>query len=720
MCVGRGLAAKARPRRKEGICHPILITYPTQYTTLLQNGGTLLVRGTFHANNYYYHGGDILVTGKLYGNTWNSEKPRFYEHCNYGGTWVELPEGNYDQASMIAMGIPDNWLSSVRAGKGYQITLYEHPGYTGKQLVLTEDHPCLSSDNFNDLNSALKIERISGNLSTCTPGAGTTNTVGTLTNYGTFSFATPTFPEGTKIYNYGTLNIANFHLPNTSEIHNFSGVTSTIFDIAPTASVYSKPASRIASVNLLIRGNVEGDAFNYSEITTANTTLQSSGSVDGLIKLCATQTFQGTGTIGSAVVRDCSFDIPVLKQRTAHLYRSQQGHKAYELSNHLGNVLTTISDRRIGVAGSNPALIDHYMAVILSSQDYYAFGWEMPGRKYNSGLYRYGGAGGQEKDIELGEGLYTAEYWKMDSRLGRRWNVDPLYNHYPWQSTYTVFDNSPITLVDPLGLGTDEPPKEGASKEFLGLAKNTTITKYYHSGGKTHRGESTQAGWYEKSKYKQIISQYIDFAYNEHSKEIQPYISGTLQGAELQSNKILDAVVGERYNSFTSSNEILALPNQDGKLVMIPTPNTSGIGMGEAFNPIELIVTGGWSLLRPTFVKGTINLLSNGGKSVVAAKTSFKSFNSLDDLGSLFKNKSLTNASDDLIKSGWKKLEGNWGSRTVFEKQIGNQRYYAQWEVNTVHSTINQPVGYWKLTYGKINATSENTIRVSPSPNFKP
>jgi hypothetical protein len=39
--------------------------------TLIQNGGTLLVRGTFHANNYYYHGGDILVTGKLYGNTWN-------------------------------------------------------------------------------------------------------------------------------------------------------------------------------------------------------------------------------------------------------------------------------------------------------------------------------------------------------------------------------------------------------------------------------------------------------------------------------------------------------------------------------------------------------------------------------------------------------------------------------------------------------------------------
>jgi RHS repeat-associated protein len=421
------------------------------------------------------------VTGKLYGNTWNSEKPRFYEHCNYGGTWVELPEGNYDQASMIAMGIPDNWLSSVRAGKGYQITLYEHPGYTGKQLVLTEDHPCLSSDNFNDLNSALKIERISGNLSTCTPGAGTTNTVGTLTNYGTFSFATPTFPEGTKIYNYGTLNIANFHLPNTSEIHNFSGVTSTIFDIAPTASVYSKPASRIASVNLLIRGNVEGDAFNYSEITTANTTLQSSGSVDGLIKLCATQTFQGTGTIGSAVVRDCSFDIPVLRQRTASLYQAQQGYKAYELSNHLGNVLTTISDRRIGVAGSNPALIDHYTAVILSSQDYYAFGWEMPGRKYNSTNYRYG-FNGKEKDGEWSDN-YNFGARIHEPRIGRFLSIDPLRIHYPSYSPYNYAVNSPLSYIDVDGEGPDLPisPTNPNGEKQVHLKEITTPHGMYGS-----------------------------------------------------------------------------------------------------------------------------------------------------------------------------------------------------------------------------------------------
>ena len=43
-----------------------------------------------------------------------------------------------------------------------------------------------------------------------------------------------------------------------------------------------------------------------------------------------------------------------------------------------------------------------------------------------SGGYRYGFQN-QEKDDEIkGEGIsYTAEYWEYDSRLGRRWNLDP-------------------------------------------------------------------------------------------------------------------------------------------------------------------------------------------------------------------------------------------------------------------------------------------------------
>ncbi|MBI3142047.1 MAG: hypothetical protein HYZ16_04405 [Bacteroidetes bacterium] len=65
--------------------------------------------------------------------------------------------------------------------------------------------------------------------------------------------------------------------------------------------------------------------------------------------------------------------------------------------------------------------------------------------------YKYGN-GGQMRDDELyGLGnAYTAMYWEYDSRLGRRWDVDPVT--FPWQGSYTVYNNNPVYFNDPLGL----------------------------------------------------------------------------------------------------------------------------------------------------------------------------------------------------------------------------------------------------------------------------
>ena len=49
------------------------------------------------------------------------------------------------------------------------------------------------------------------------------------------------------------------------------------------------------------------------------------------------------------------------------------GNKQFELSNHLGNVLTTVSDRKIPHTSDN-ITIDYYTSDITSAQDYYAFG----------------------------------------------------------------------------------------------------------------------------------------------------------------------------------------------------------------------------------------------------------------------------------------------------------------------------------------------------------
>lgn len=61
--------------------------------------------------------------------------------------------------------------------------------------------------------------------------------------------------------------------------------------------------------------------------------------------------------------------------------------------------------------------------------------------------YRFG-FNGQEKDDEIsGAGnSYTAEFWQYDSRLGRRFNIDP--KPKTWESGYACFAGNPILIND--------------------------------------------------------------------------------------------------------------------------------------------------------------------------------------------------------------------------------------------------------------------------------
>ena len=54
---------------------------------------------------------------------------------------------------------------------------------------------------------------------------------------------------------------------------------------------------------------------------------------------------------------------------------------------------------------------------------------------------------GQEKDDEVsGAGnTMTAEFWEFDSRLGRRWNIDPVT--VIGESEYSTFTNNPIPAI---------------------------------------------------------------------------------------------------------------------------------------------------------------------------------------------------------------------------------------------------------------------------------
>ena len=88
---------------------------------------------------------------------------------------------------------------------------------------------------------------------------------------------------------------------------------------------------------------------------------------------------------------------------------------------------------------------------VSSATDYYPFGWEMPGRKYNSSEYRYG-FNGKEKnqDGELGSTTtHTTEFRQYNPAIGRFLSLDPV-THYS-MSPYSSMDNSPILKSDPNG-----------------------------------------------------------------------------------------------------------------------------------------------------------------------------------------------------------------------------------------------------------------------------
>jgi RHS repeat-associated protein len=117
-----------------------------------------------------------------------------------------------------------------------------------------------------------------------------------------------------------------------------------------------------------------------------------------------------------------------------------------------------------------------YNADMLMHTDYYPFGQQMPARTWQgtSEGYRYS-HNSHEKEDAIYKGAQSAEYWMYDSRIGRRWELDPLT--YDWQSSYAAFNNNPIYFSDPLGLegkGGDKGKSRGQKIEDNANKKSNT------------------------------------------------------------------------------------------------------------------------------------------------------------------------------------------------------------------------------------------------------
>jgi RHS repeat-associated protein len=127
-----------------------------------------------------------------------------------------------------------------------------------------------------------------------------------------------------------------------------------------------------------------------------------------------------------------------------------RGYKQYELTNHLGNVLATISDRKFGVTSGGSSLISYYEPHIVTAQDYYPFGMLSRVALPNSGVPYKFGFNGKMNDNDV-KGLGRLQDYGdriYDPPSGRFLSVDPLTKSYVHLTPYQFASNTPIGAID--------------------------------------------------------------------------------------------------------------------------------------------------------------------------------------------------------------------------------------------------------------------------------
>jgi hypothetical protein len=105
----------------------------------------------------------VATFGGFAGQATGTGVATMYKDCNYAGTAVALPVGDYNLAALQARGILNDDVSSLRINSGYQVVLYENDNFTGSALTVTASNSCLVNNplgtgNWNDKATSLRVQ----------------------------------------------------------------------------------------------------------------------------------------------------------------------------------------------------------------------------------------------------------------------------------------------------------------------------------------------------------------------------------------------------------------------------------------------------------------------------------------------------------------------------------------------------------------------------------
>lgn len=353
---------------------------------------------------------------------------------------------------------------------------------------------------------------------------------------------------------------------------------------------------------------------NVMSIYTVDPTVNSSHLTQSEIHL------YGSSRLG---VYNVNTDMEYVDPNSDGISKFTRGNKFFELSNHLGNVLVTVSDKKIGVS-SNGTTIDYYNADVISATDYYPFGMTMPGRSYGTqGRYSFNG---KEDDKEI-EGQQDYGFRIYDKRLGRFKSVDPLTKKFPELTPYQFASNTPIRAIDLDGLeaffvagaGNDVDGWNyvGRFKNIFTTAGISDFTRLNVSNGKTadilftntYRneptvGQNSRTGITYNARDNGMVQKAVKDVVSNLKEGKQLNLIGYSYGSVIQAYTAIDLIqqgykvdnlvlIGSPISDGSTTMDILTRYQSEGKIGKIIRYDIPGDHLSNPSNELEFIY-GGW------------------------------------------------------------------------------------------------------------------------------
>jgi len=334
------------------------------------------------------------------------------------------------------------------------------------------------------------------------------------------------------------------------------------------------------------------------------------------------------------------------------------GNKRYELSNHLGNVLEVITDRKVSFDDNGTTV---YSADVVSYSDYYPFGMLMDGRTnplntVDEGEYRYGFQGQEMDDEVKGKGNSINYKYRMhDPRIGRFFAVDPLTSKYSFYSPYQFSGNEVISKIELEGLEPISPKSLSTATSFYG-----NVYWNYYTLTATSGGDGWAAIWLDHSTGMNWNFMYAWSDADDPGEKFYPYLSE------------------KRWVS------------HDGELYDITDLKKSEL---KDLSPDDLVGRMTWTEYwgEIQMVQDALNRISNRAAMAVAIGQTVSGIHKLA-------NTKFTNSASKSIKEAWKM--GNKNRGNTLERILASTKYKGYEWVGKLRNGYFPTIDYFKKGLG--------------------